>query len=187
LLGPLVFFNLHFVHEYYQMGSLVFLVCAASIVAAPRLNAMRQSGLGFTVFVLAVVVVNMGLFAWRSAARLVSIPHQDKLALAIAMDLRAHEAESDVTVAFGQDWSAIIPYYSQRYALMVPEWLRPDIRAAIMNDVSMFAGGRRVGAIVYCANDARPAEETAAERDRLFSQLDGPTREFEHCQVRVRG
>ncbi len=188
LLGPLVFFNLHFVHDYYQVGSLAFLACAVVIVLARCLQVTWDtSRVTFGALLLATVAANLGLFYRYYSPPLKFVWAGDAIAYQVAQHVKAHEAKDDVTVVFGQTWSSVIPYYSERFAIMVPNTTASESRTAVVRNASAFTGGKRIGALVYCDDGSRPAEEADAERSRLFSQVDGPVVQIEYCQVKTRG
>ncbi len=187
LLGPLVFFNLNYVHDYYQIGSLVFLACAGAVIAAPCLQAMwAASRLRFAGLLAALVAANMGVLYLNYGPMLRGFPVEDAIAYNIAVYLKQHQTVDDFSIVVGQDWNSTIPYYSERYALMIPEWVPRKTRAAIVHDPQAYAGGRRIGSVVYCQTAAQPAREAAAERDQLFAQLDGAVAEVGNCNIRTR-
>jgi hypothetical protein len=187
LLGPLVFFNLHLVHDYYQVGAVVFLACAVVIIVAPTLQlSWKTSRIHFAALLLAIVVANLGLFYRYYGLMVQLVPVHDALAYDVARYVNSHQAESDVTVIFGQDWNSTIPYYSRRYAIMVPSWVPPEMRAAIVRDPAAYAGGRRIGSIVYCDVGERTPEQVSSERSQLFSHVDGQVAELAFCQVKTR-
>ncbi len=188
LLGPLVFFNLHYVHDYYQVGSLVFLACAAAIIAAPCLQAVwTASRVYFSAVVAAIAAANLGLLYLYYGPVIRGLPEQDALAYNIAIYLKEHQAENDFSVIVGQDWNSTIPYYSGRYAVMIPPWVPWETRAAIMRNPDSYAGGRRIGAVVYCDIGDRPVAQAAIEREQLFAQIEGAVAQVQNCQVKTRG
>jgi hypothetical protein len=188
LLGPLVFFNLHLVHDYYQVGVLVFLACAVAIVVAPVLQtAWTTSRMHFGALLLAIVVANLGLFYRYYGLMVQLVPTYDAIAYNVAKHLNEHQAQSEVSVIIGQDWNSTIPYYSQRYAIMVPNFVPAETRAAIFRDPAAFTGGRRIGSIVYCDVGDRTPEQVSAERSQLFSHVEGQVAEVAFCQVKTRG
>ena len=188
LLGPLVFFNLHYVHDYYQVGSLVFLACGTAIIAAPCLQGLwRTSRVYFAGLVVAIALVNLGLLYNHYGPMIRGIPIQDAIAYNIAGYLKEHQAENDFSVIVGDDWNSTIPYYSERYAIMIPPWVPWETRAAIVRNPTAYAGGRRIGSIVYCDSGDRPVAQAAIEREQLFAQIEGAVAEIQNCKMKTRG
>lgn len=187
LLGPLVFFNLHVTHDYYQLSSLVFLACAVAILLAPCLEGMwTSSRVSFVGLLVAAVAANLALFYRYYSPALTMVAFPDAVAYEIARHIRGHQADDQFSVIFGQDWNSTIPYYSERYAVMVPNWVPADKRASIIANPRTVAGDKELGSIVYCLDGSRPDEEANAERTKLFSLIDGPVVELAYCQVKTR-
>jgi hypothetical protein len=188
LLGPLVFFNLHFVHDYYQIGALAFLACALAISVSRCLQvAWDTSRVNFVALLLAVVAANLGTFYRYYMPSLFWVPSGDAIAYQIAREVKAHVPEDEVMVVFGQTWSSVVPYYAERYSIMVPNTTPDGLRASVVSNASAYAGDRKIGAIVYCEDGSRSAEDADAERSRLFSQVEGVVGQIEYCQIKIRG
>jgi hypothetical protein len=187
LLGPLVFFNLNYVHDYYQLGSIVFLACAMAIVMAPCLQAWWAESRAYVAAVLgAIVLANLGLFYLTYGSVIFGIPVPDAIAYNVALYLKAHQPQADFSVIIGEDWNSTIPYYSQRYAVMIPPWVPDGMRAAIVHDPEAYAGGRRIGSVVYCDTGDRSAAAVQQEREQLFSLFEGGVAQVANCMVKVR-
>ena len=186
LLGPLMFFNLHFVHDYYQVGILAFLACATAMIISPLLASTARQPPALFAILIAIIAANMGIFYINYSPMLHRVPVQEAISYEVGNFLESHQARDDVTVIVGQDWNSITPYYSQRYALMVPSFLSPTVRSKIINDPGSQIGTRHIGAVVYCLTDNIPFAQAQAESIRLFSLIDGPMVNIAHCRIKYR-
>lgn len=186
LLGPLIFFNLHYVHDYYQLGILAFLACAAAVILSPYLTAVATQPLAAFALMLAILVANLGIFYINYSLMLFRVPVSDGVAFEVGKYLKKNQPKDEVTIIVGQDWNSVTPYYAERYALMVPGFLAPAVRSRIINDPASELGGRRVGAVVYCLTEDIPARQRQAEAARLFSLIDGPMADIAYCKIKTR-
>jgi 4-amino-4-deoxy-L-arabinose transferase-like glycosyltransferase len=122
----LVFANLYYLHDYYLYAIGVLPLAALAVAYDGVL--VREGRRLLRIALVAVTVVAITGLQWRTYARNL-LPSQQ---LAIpgggehTTAVRAITAADDVVVIVGRDWSSEIPYYSQRRALMVPEWREGD-------------------------------------------------------------
>jgi hypothetical protein len=146
----LVFTNLHIVHDYYQTAIALFGIAAAAIALA----AIAEKG-GFRLALLLcalIVASQMARFATYQGRAMATLP--DRGDLAIAALLRHETRPGQSIIVYGRDWSALIPYYAERTALMEPSWTAAsDYRSRLPAGI-----GGDVGAIVRCPShlDADP-------------------------------
>ncbi|GAB2497558.1 hypothetical protein [Arenimonas alkanexedens] len=180
-LAPMVVFtNLHFVHDYYQMANAVFLVVALSVVLhAVSANWSATGVVALTVLAGAGMLVQFHGDYWRSI-RSVDPLHRASVLAAV---LREHTAPDDAIVTMGLAWSSEVPYYAQRRAVMLlQDNFQPFVPAALR---ASSAGGEdalhRLGAIVRCG-------EERSDISSLLPQFCGPLREIEAagCSIIVR-
>jgi len=145
-----LFTNLHIRHNYYDAADAVFLIFAIAIVIGTFFS-RGHSLAGWTVLTLAVV----SQLLWFHTFFAKDLDHRGDSQLALAEAIRANTSDDAVIVVYGRDWSAVIPYYSQRRAIMEP----PQARDAILNRArNLFApeGGYPVQAVVHCMRPMDP-------------------------------
>lgn len=146
---PLLMFpNLHFIHDYYQTSSVIFLAFAMAVsltvVFIPLLG--RPAGT-----LLLVLIVFSNFVALRSAylpeiKRNFGMENRD---LAVGEVLK-RELPSDMQfVAFGNNWSSTFAYMSQRKSFTVPEWFSKYDQVSF-NPESFVEQGR-LGGVVACS------------------------------------
>ncbi len=143
LAGPLIFSNLYFNHDYYLYPVGVFVL---ALIALPLRNLMvapqvpLPARLGVVLLVLGTQVGGY-LNAYYGPQRLAA-PAIPELARAIALTT----PENDVILGLGLNWNPVLPYYSGRRGLFVPDVYLHDttrIEQALKN-----LGTARVAAVV---------------------------------------
>ena len=60
----------------------------------------------------------------------------------IAEAIRTGTTAQGVVVAFGQDWSSELPYFSGRRAVMIPDWASDEVLASLAADDAALGGCR---------------------------------------------
>jgi hypothetical protein len=143
LAGPLVFANLYFVHDYYLYSSGVFFL---ALLALPLRDLLIQTSLapGLQVGMVAIVLVAQaaGYLGVYYPMQVTAARQPPELARAIALATRPE----DVLVGFGLNWNPVLPYYSGRRAIMVPDRFVRDESA--INRALAGLGPARVAAVV---------------------------------------
>jgi hypothetical protein len=142
-----VFTNLHIVHNYYQVANGVFLIAAVAVVLAAMVDRIgSRLSLGICILVL---LSQYGWFATRFAPTIWRQPESAR-EVAIAKFIRAHTPRDSVVAIYGLEWTPLIPYYSQRRAVMEPGWTtRPQYRQRLANLFEP-VGGLPMAAVVRC-------------------------------------
>ncbi len=149
----LVFTNLHIAHPYYQAANIVFatsiigLVLWSTVVlaadsggqAAPRRRAGDRP---------------CACCRWASALvkslKDIREAREPTAVSQIAEAIRTGTTAQGVVVAFGQDWSSELPYFSGRRAVMIPDWgVGRGARVAGRRRLAAL-GGLPLAALVNC-------------------------------------
>jgi hypothetical protein len=145
LCGPLVFFNLHLVHDYYTYANGIFLIGAVGIaVVAVLEKGWSWIGGGLFFLMAAACLVRYGNdFYPRLANDSEAFPE----IRAVADSARKLTRPDEVLLILGLDWSPAIPYYSQRRALMIPGDVLRDLLEKPADWVKRLAPFR-VGALI---------------------------------------
>lgn len=143
LAGPLVFSNLYFIHDYYLYSSGLFFLAA---LALPLKQLLEHPAFPLPARMTVVLVVLASQFTGYLHTyyhpQITSAKNPPDLALAIE---RA-TPKDEVLVGFGLHWNPVLPYYSKRRAVMVPdEFVRDEgaITRALAN-----LGSTRVAAVI---------------------------------------
>lgn len=125
LSGPLLFLNLHVVHEYYPYANGIYLVAAVGIALAAlmeRGGVYRRCAFYLLTVVFAVSVGRYLHYFYpkQSLNRLQEVE--------VARAVRQVTRPQEVLVIVGCDWSPEIPFYSRRRAMMIPDWKTVSLR-----------------------------------------------------------
>jgi hypothetical protein len=181
--GPLIFGQLFYVHDYYSLASIVFVVCGVAMIIAT--NSLSKELLANKLIgILALIAaVNISIFSYKYLEKLTHVAYPDKLSYDIALYLNGKVAPDDVVVVVGLDWNSTIPYYSERYALMIPTWI--PVFKSVISDPSNFIGEHKIGAIVQC--DGYGWNLKSTESESLFKAINGEITKFGFCNVKVVG
>lgn len=159
--APLMFTNLHFQHEYYMCANGIFLLAAVGFCIVSILERPGGQKIG-----LALALV---------AALLAAADHQSQYAPRQRVDHQAfttyvkeylNETKPDsVIIYLGFDWSSVWPYYSERRALMIPDWgfvTDSDVRKALAN-----LRGYKIGGIITTGHSVYPLDLLIANMKTL--------------------
>ncbi len=155
-----VFTNLHVIHEYYQYSTsaLAVAVVGIGIGAAETLTARARP--------LLVGVATAMLLEALSVYGADYLPAQVKMNRTGADTgnfVKAHTSSSALIVIFGDEWSSLYPYYSERRALMDHadhDANNPALRQAIERSA---AAGNALGAVLTCNGERGRSPERAAK------------------------
>jgi hypothetical protein len=123
--GPVIFLNLHVVHEYYPYANGIYVIAAVGIALAAlmeRGGVYRRGAAYLLVALLAVSAFRYVQYFYpkQSLNRLQEIN--------VAQAARRVTQPAEVLLIVGCDWSPEIPYYGGRRALMIPDWKTVSLR-----------------------------------------------------------
>ncbi|HTO02415.1 MAG TPA: hypothetical protein VL069_01880 [Opitutus sp.] len=153
LAGPLVFTNLYYVHDYYLYSSgLLFL----AVVALPFKQLLDRVDFPFAARI-AVVLLALGT-QFSGYLRTYYKPQitAETEAPELARAIRHVTQPTDVLVGFGMHFSSILPYYSERRAMMVPDAFSRD-DAAIAQALEKLGSLRVAMVILFRLTQPEPA------------------------------
>lgn len=146
LLPFAVFTNLHAVHDYYQAGNAVFLVGALALALA-----LLRPTIAPRSFALALAALLASQYHRFATCFLPNVEqpysqHDQDLAGAVRAVTRADA----VVLAVGDDWSAVMPYYAERRAIMLPDMFDLPMARRALADIPGLLGALPLGAVVLC-------------------------------------
>ena len=180
MLPWLVFTNLYIAHNYYEAANAVFAIAAVAIA----LGGIVRRGLALPAAVLtgALLVSQYSWFAYRFWPMLTPDPAADQ-ELAVARYLRENTPRDSVIAIYGLDWSSLVPYYSERKAIMEPTRMVQAPREVYLGRLHQLLqplDGMPMSAVVRC--DSRLDDEEAV---RLFDALARQTRTVSIANCRI--
>lgn len=159
LAGPLVFFNVYAVHEYYFYANGIYLLifCAFGVLAlAERLP--PRVAIALPAALLALLLISYLRDYLVSQQDLRDVPRATTMVQRLTKP-------GDVIAIYGEGWSSAVPYYAERRALMDPDFRAPGdprLVRALRN-----LQGERIGAVVV-SGTLRDDAAALAPRLALF-------------------
>ncbi len=147
LLPFLVFTNLHIIHAYYQYANAIFALATVGLAIGQIARTGHRALAG-----LILVAISLGqVFYFNSAyAPIFAVDLSLSDVNRVAQLAKANTTRGDGLVVLGQDWSSAVPYYSERKALVIPEWTPFPVFRQMLAKPEMFLGDLHLGAVVYC-------------------------------------
>jgi hypothetical protein len=91
--------------------------------------------------------------------------------------------KDDVIVILGLDWNSTIPYYSQHYSLMLPDWI--PFENPVVSNPEKYIDGRNIGAIVICRSGLWRENFTDQTVSDLMSKINGNLFEYKSCYIKI--
>jgi hypothetical protein len=174
----LVFTNVHIVHNYYQYANGIFLLVFAAC-GVDRIIALVGPRLGLAATVLVCVLMLIGFR--RDFLGRITQHSFDTPTLALAAFARSHTKPDEVILGFGLDWSAEVPYYATRRAMLVPDWITPDALKVMRADPRRYTGGLPLGLVIVCPNQlGNQAQSKDDYRLLLDSVIQGRSKSVVH-------
>jgi hypothetical protein len=151
----LVFSNLHFVHTYYQYAINLFVVFGCVAVFAGLTEAEGRVRQAVGVVLLMALAVAM---AQREAHWFAFQQNTGEGVLGLARVVREATPADGVLAVYGLDWSAELPFYAQRRAVMLragPEYGLGDLR--VQRTLQLLQQrGERITTVVDCERGGAP-------------------------------
>jgi hypothetical protein len=121
-----IFTNLHFVHEYYQVACLVFLLAAIALAIA-WISGANQAGKAIALALTVAFMATNFITYNRALGTILSRPFRQLdihslNAYDLGRFLRDNTAIGTGIVVFGQGWSSEVAFHAERKAMTVPPW-----------------------------------------------------------------
>lgn len=169
LLGTLLFSNLFFFHDYYYCANALLLLMAAGVALAaawddPRLPAAARGALLALFFGGQLLTYHQG-YADYLRRELPQPP-------ALAEVIREIVPADGVLLINGWDWNALVPYYAQRRALMIPHGREDHL--AVLEDLVTQLPPRRIAAFVVQTDQLRQSPSFIRWRAERFNLSPAP-------------
>jgi hypothetical protein len=146
----LTFTNLHIVHDYYQYANIIFatsMVGLAIWIISRIPSAGRWLGVGCALGLCALSMVTLAKVYLPSMKE----DFADGRTIQLARFVRAHTREDQALLGVGLEWASDVPYYSERKAMLLPDWEPSEDIRSTLNEKAAF-GDSKVGAFIVCPN-----------------------------------
>ena len=148
----LIFTNLHIEHNYYQYANGMFLLAAVGF----GLSSLAHSGRRVLSAMLLMIVVGGQLIYFNAGfARVISADYSGNREIQVGALAKSLTRPEDGLLILGDDWNSAIAYEAERKAITVAYWTPSATMAQILDRPERYLGGTKLGAIVYCGDQAQ--------------------------------
>ena len=177
ILTVAIFTNLHFVHNYYPYANAIFLLGASGFTIMGLIEKQRKIWQSVGWFFLALILLSQLQFyrAFWYPTKL----HGDSY-LEIASQVQTVTSPEGVLLIYGDYWSSLIPYYSQRRALMIHNQASEEESKNALYKLSR--ANYQVEAIVFCRK-TRENREDKKYLNSLYNPNDKPVFSNKRCDI----
>jgi hypothetical protein len=178
ILTVAIFTNLHFVHNYYPYANAIFLLGASGFTIMGLIEKQRKIWQSVGWFFLALILLSQLQFYrafWHPKTKFYSINY-----LEIASQVQSITSSDGVLLIYGHQWNSMIPYYSQRRALMIYSEASEEELKNAFSELSR--ANHQVEAIVFC-NETRENREDKKYLNSLYNPNDKPVFSNKRCDI----
>jgi hypothetical protein len=160
LVPLLLFFNLHFIHDYYQYANGVFLIIVVGLGITNLFDAGRaRLGISF----LTLIVAGQIAYFYNYFGEYLTADYSTDPAFRLAAVARRLTNENQSLLVLWPDGTPEVPFYSQRKSLVLGHEIptRIELMQQVFDNPQSFLGDSPLGGIAYCKDflekgDARP-------------------------------
>lgn len=177
LIGPLLFGPLFYTHDYYFVASISFIIIGLSIYLSEIIKFDKV----YIFLIYSIIILNYSIFYNKYLPKLNNHTDIDRTSIEVGKFLKSNLNDGEVSLIIGMDWSSVIPYYSENYAIMIPAWL-PN-KSYIIRNVENYTGGFSIGAFVICRNNIWPIDITSNELLVMQNNFKGKMINIGSCNV----
>ena len=178
----LVFTNLHIVHNYYQYANGIFALAVVGIGVASIAAGRQPFQYVLAGAALIALVVAQSDFYFSAYSNYITKDYTKDRILRIAQLTAQQTLRDESIIVIGDEWSAAIPYYSQRKALVLATWFPHELLVKVFENPHAFLGDRPFGGVVYCA-DQLPTYKQSIPAIQKFVGSRDILAEYGGCQL----
>ena len=141
--GPLVFFNLYFIHDYYWCANTLFLVVAMGLCIATMIEMGRASRVVGTAVLLLVLAGSLYTYSryyyyvqsgqYEKVPGLAALGKDCDNAMAMARIIEQKIRPDDVLVCLGHNWHSDLAYYGRRRAITPPNFISDSVEELVQH------------------------------------------------------
>ena len=146
-----IFTNLYWIHDYYLIAVIPYFVLGIALLLAnePKITIKANS------LYLFVIGINLIIFLLYYFPKIHKAPDLDLNNYKTALKLKEVTNNADVLLINGVGWNSTIPYYSQRFSIMINDW---DDASIVVNNLNYFLGDKKLGAVINCFPSSEMSE-----------------------------
>jgi hypothetical protein len=144
-----VFTNLHDFHDYYQYATTLLVIVMVGFGFAAAESWLPRGRLLLPLLGAAIVLKSIEGYTLDYRTRQAG----NESVVEVGNFVKTNTSPAALIVVHGDDWSSLLPYYSQRRALM-NRWNHPATHPALRTALERSAAvGNKVEAVVFCHGD----------------------------------
>lgn len=163
----LIFTNLHVVHIYYQISNAIFVCVAIGISIA---SIMDKGSYKAAAFILVCILFSQAQFFHDSYWRYIQYDNVGDPLLLTARAARDATKSNESLLFFGDNFSSVVPFYSERKSLAGVPWAPPPLFDRIIFDPQSLLGDAPLGGIIDCRYPLQTSVEQVGKIDmQLYS------------------
>jgi hypothetical protein len=173
----MVFPRLHTYNEYYQVEGAIF-ICGAVVAVVE--GALRRKMTIVAYCFLGIVIGSQmtNLYGESYGAEMLKEDLHQHPFYQVGLTLKKMTPPDSVIVVFGVDWGSDVPYFAERRAIIVTNWMPvPIFRRVLFDERDRWFGHRKLGAVVDCSvfQSQLIGPEVRPLLDELKRELNGRT------------
>jgi len=166
----MIFPNLYYRHDYYYCANAVFLLIGVGFILAGIWDSPR---LPTTAKWLVLALVLGGQLALYDQGYGDYQRRERREPPALARILRTVVPADKIVVIYGWDWNALLPYYAERRAIMIPRGREPE--TAVLDDILRPLPAEQIAALIIRPDEKSPVSaEFIRERLNRFKLAPAP-------------
>lgn len=121
VLTPLIFTNLYYIHDYYSFGNtILFSICCGLFLLSLADIKYKKYKLALASLCAVAIFTSLYFYFYRY------YPAQKENVTAmqeLGKQIKNTTSAGDILLVKGTDWSAVVPYYSERKAICLPDFV----------------------------------------------------------------
>jgi hypothetical protein len=173
LLPLILFTNLHFIHEYYQIACTVYVIFAVSVLIGGWIKLFPKFFMLIPIATLLIMTLNLQLFSKSYgiviARGLNQLDQRSVFPYKVGRYLRDVTPKNSVIIVAGQGYNAQIAYESQRKTITIPPWFKGY--QSFWQAPEKYTGQLPISAFVICSvSDEFPSKK---DLERHYNNANG--------------
>jgi hypothetical protein len=162
----LIFTNLHIIHVYYQVSNAIFICAAVGISIA---SIMDKGSHKAVAFILVCVLFSQAKFFRDFYWRHIQYDNVGDPVVETAQAARDATKSNESLLFFGDSFSSLVPFYSERKSLAVVPWASPPLFDKIISDAQSLLGDAPLGGMIDCRHPLQTSAEQVAFGTLLYT------------------
>ena len=162
----LIFTNLHILHMYYQVSNAIFVCVAIGISIA---SIMDKGWHKVAAVMLVCILISQAQFFREFFWRYIQYDNVGDPMILTAQAARDATKSNESLLFFGENFSSVVPFYSERKSLGVVPWASPPLFDKMISDPQSLLGDAPLGGIIDCRHPLQTSEQIAKVSSWLYS------------------